>query len=123
RWTFKGHVGGVQAVAVAANGKTLVSGSYDRTAKVWDLASDKTREVLPVHDWVCATAVSPDSKLLASGGGDGSVKLWDAATAVEVAALKGHSGSVVALAFSPRRGLLASGSWNEAKGTGELKLW
>jgi WD40 repeat protein len=123
RPAFKGHVGGVTAIAVAGNGKTLVSGSYDRTAKVWDRDGKKTRDVLPAHDWVCATAFSPDSKLLASGGGEGIVKLWDTATGAELAVLKGHSGSVVALAFSPRGGLLAAGSWNEAKGTGELKLW
>jgi WD40 repeat protein len=40
----------------------------------------------------------------------GELKLWDAATGTEVATLKGHAGPVVALAFSPRGGMLVSSS-------------
>ena len=61
--------------------------------------------------------------VVASGSNDGNVRLWDSQTGAEIATLKGHTGSVVAVAFSPKGNMLASGSWNEAKGTGELKLW
>lgn len=51
---------------------------------------------------------SPDGQLLASGSGDRTVRLCDAATGATLRTLKGHSGSVQAVAFSDGR-LLASG--------------
>jgi WD40 repeat protein len=67
--------------------------------------------------------VAPNSKLLASGGSDAAVRLWDAATGAQVAELKGHHGCIMAVAFSPQGDRLASGSWDESKGTGDLKIW
>jgi hypothetical protein len=39
RMVLKGHTGNVWGVAVTPDGKTLVSGSDDKTLKVWDLAT------------------------------------------------------------------------------------
>jgi WD40 repeat protein len=51
-------------------------------------------------------AFSPDGQRLASGGGArfgkiGEVKVWDAQTGQELHTLKGHTGPVTSLAFSP----------------------
>ena len=37
--TLKGHSGSVLSVSFSPDGKRIVSGSYDKTVKVWDLSS------------------------------------------------------------------------------------
>jgi RNA polymerase sigma factor (sigma-70 family) len=62
-------------------------------------------------------ALSPNGKVLAVGAEDG-VRLWDTTTGEEWLPLRGHSGSVHALAFSPDGKVLASGS-----GDSTVLLW
>jgi WD40 repeat protein len=60
--------------------------------------------------FVRAVAWSPDGKTIATGSNDGELKLWEVATKKERAALKGHKGNVIALAFSANSRTLASAS-------------
>src|SRR6266704_2285088 len=41
RATLRGHAGTVEAVAFSPDGKTLATGSYDATVKLWDWAAGK----------------------------------------------------------------------------------
>jgi len=75
------------SVAFSNNGKTLVSGSADRTVKLWDVATRRELATLKGHgDIVFSVAFSSDEKTLASGSNDKTVKLWEAATEKQVVA-------------------------------------
>src|SRR5262249_20258666 len=54
-------------------------------------------------NWACRSGRS----------GDGTLKVWDAATGQETLTLKGHTGEVMSVAFSPDGKRLASGSWDQ----------
>jgi len=87
-----GHQEAVTSVAFSPDGRTLATGSRDRTVMVWDL-TDQAHPVrlgppLSAHaDWVNSVAVSPDGRTLASGSVDGDTILWDL---VELIAARDH---------------------------------
>ena len=53
--------------------------------------------------------VSPDGKLLVTASGDGTARIWDLSTREELLTVRGHTGSVQSVAFSPAGGLMAVG--------------
>jgi len=121
RQTLAGHQDWVHALAVSRHG-LLASGSYDETARLWDLHDGKSRQSLRGHkSYVMFAAFSPDGETLATADGDrwaavtGEVKLWDPATGQVRATLGGQSGPVV---FSPNGEMLATGTEE-----GEVRLW
>ena len=77
------------------------------------LAAPDSKNFVPVD----AVTFSPDGKIFASGHRHGVINLWDAQTARLKKTLKGQSGSVTSLAFSPNGKLLANGS------PATLNLW
>ena len=116
---FFGHKHGIVAIAYSPDGTTLVSGGFDRTARLWDVRSGSERATLQGHEgWVAAVAFSPDGSLVATGSHDHAIMLWDATNGNQLASLHGHTGNVYTVAFSPEGKLLASGSLD-----GTVRLW
>ncbi|KAK6810480.1 hypothetical protein RU639_013746 [Aspergillus parasiticus] len=117
--TLEGHLDSVNSVAFSPDGRTLASGSLDRTIKLWDTTTGIERQTLEGHSgWVYSVAFSPDGRTLASGSADRTIKLWDTITGTERQTLEGHSDWVYSVAFSPDGRTLASGSTDRT-----IKLW
>ena len=76
----------VSSVAFSPDGKMLASGSFDQTAKLWNVAGGSELHTLKSDSgYVISVAFSPDGKTLASA--DTTVKLWDVASGKNLASL------------------------------------
>ena len=120
--SLTGHTDRVHAVAFSRDGRTLLSGSYDGTARLWDVATHRQIGApLNGHDGeVYSVAFSPQGNVVATGADDGMVRLWDVATHRQIGApLNGHDGEINAVAFSPDGTILASGGDDD----GVVRLW
>ncbi|HEY9859571.1 MAG TPA: NB-ARC domain-containing protein [Candidatus Obscuribacterales bacterium] len=116
---FRGHTNRIFGVAFTPDGKTLVTGSLDRTIKLWNVQTGACLKTLQGHtSWVWAIALSPDGKMVASGSYDHLVKLWDLSSGECLKTLVGHPSSVLSVAFSPDGRWLASGGYEQM-----IHLW
>jgi WD40 repeat protein len=110
----KGHVGDVNAVAVAANGRHVISGGDDGTVKLWDFASGHELNTFAGPDGhagkVFAVAVSRNSRIALSGGADKTARLWDLASGKLIAKFEGHKQSVETVAIAPDGSTAVTGS-------------
>lgn len=117
--TLAGHLWGVNAVDISPDAKVIVSGSVDKTVKIWEIATGSLLHNLETHSQeVWSVATSPDGKMLASGGGDGNITLWEMTTGYWLRSLESQASWVMSVAFSPDGKTLASGSRN-----GQITLW
>ena len=75
--TLSGHTNEIWTVAISADSQTLVSGSGDKTIKVWNLATGREVRTLTGHTGtVRSIAISPDGQALVSGSQDSTIKIW-----------------------------------------------
>jgi len=118
----------VSAAAFSPDGRWVVSGSWDNTARVWEAATGREVARLTHDGYVTAAAFSRDGRWVVSGSADGTARVWEAATGREVARLT-HDHWVSAVAFSPDGRWVVSGSgdktarvWEAATGREVARL-
>jgi hypothetical protein len=119
RTDLAGHTGAVRAVAFSSDGKFILTGSWDKTIRLWDAATGVVVATLAGHtERIRAVALSADAKRIIGGSDDTTARLWDAETGAAVATLVGHIGGVSAVAFSPNGKRVLTGSYDKT-----ARLW
>ena len=127
-----GHDGSVLSIAFHPTASVMVTGSSDKTIKLWHLSPDNASArcvaTLDGHGGsVLSIAFHPTTSLMATCSSDKTIKLWhlspDNASARCVATLDNRDGaagddSVLCVAFHPVAPLMATGSKNHT-----AKLW
>jgi len=124
---LRGHADDVDCLAFTPDGKKLVTGSWDQTAKVWDASTGRELLTFDHSQKVFVVAVSGDGTLAATAGGAGEAgiaKVWELNSGQEKCSFKlqmvSHAPypAPLSMAFSPDGELLAIGD-----STGTVTLW
>lgn len=110
-----GHFGDVNAVAI--KGDLIVTGSEDKTLKVWNRDTGEPPKTLIGHT-AAITAVEITDKYIISSSQDSTIKFWNRATGELQNTLKGHTAAVDAIALSKDGTILVSGSGDDT-----IKVW
>jgi WD40 repeat protein len=108
RRILRGHLGKITSMALSPDGKRLMTGSNDRTARVWDLSTPDpaaTPVVLYGHEGaITSVAFSPDGNLVLTGSMDGTARLWDlrhSDPSAKSLVLRGHDNEIELVGISP----------------------
>ena len=96
-------------VAVSLDGSRILAGSEDRAARVFEVATGKSKRFVGEGGLWDAAAISPDGESLASGGVNGAVKVWETERRRLRFTLPTHTNGVACVAFSRDGAWLASG--------------
>lgn len=116
------HKDKIWTLAFTADGKTLISGSLDRSVRFWDIADAAApveigKPIEGISSEVYSLAVSQQKHLLAVGISDGNIYFYDISSldrTTQIGQPQNASGMVLSLSFSEDGNLLASGGKNAA---------
>ncbi len=118
---FVGHGGMVRAVDISADGRRVITASFDYSAALWDFEEQRRIAVLDGHDGpVTSVKFLAGGARAASAGDDGKVRIWSLGGAKPrlLHTLRGHSHKTMALAVDPGGQWLASGGWDKT-----VRIW
>ena len=117
--TFDGHVNDVRSVCLSADGRWALSGSEDKTLRLWQVHKGRTTRTFQGHtDCVSSVHLSADARRAVSGSWDKTLRLWDLAAGRCLQTFQGHTSCVNCVCLSADGRLALSGSWDKT-----LKLW
>ncbi|KAJ1680283.1 cross-pathway control WD-repeat protein cpc2 [Spiromyces aspiralis] len=120
--SLHGHNHFVQDIAISSDGQFVLSASWDKTLRLWDLSTGETVRTFVGHEKdVLSVSFSPENRQIISGSRDKTIKLWNTLGEVKGTLTEdGHSDWVSCVAFSPNPStpLVVSGGWDKV-----VKVW
>jgi len=98
---LSGHLNQVNCLTFSSDGKSLVSGSSDKTVKLWDVQTGGIVKTFHGHiHSISSVSISADCTMIASGSFDKTIRLWDIQTE-ECLCIIEQQGSIDSVSFSP----------------------
>jgi WD40 repeat protein len=93
------HKDAVNSSRFSSDGKKVVTGSDDRTARLWDARSGAELQVFEHQQPVTNAKFNPRGDKLVTASQDGTARVWDVDTAETLAVLTGHNDAVIDATF------------------------
>jgi len=122
RRSLGGHSEPVACVALSSDGQFALSGSWDKTMRLWDLNTGATVRTFQGHTKdVFSVAFSGDNRQIVSGSRDKSIKLWNTLAECKFTITEDmHTDWVSSVVFSPsaKMPLIVSAGWDKL-----VKVW
>ncbi|XP_023210835.1 dynein assembly factor with WDR repeat domains 1-like isoform X1 [Centruroides sculpturatus] len=117
---LKAHILPLTNVAFKKDGTKFITGSYDRTCKIWNTETGKLLNCLEGHTNAVFVLSfnNPYCNIIATGSFDKTARIWNSESGLCYHVLKGHDREVVCLDFSKNTSLLATGSLDS-----QVYLW
>lgn len=119
---LSGHSQAIADFCLSSNGKFALTGSWDKTLRLWDLETGSTLRTFVGHSSdVLSVALSPDNRQIVSGSRDRSIKLWNTLSECKFTLDEGkHTDWVSCVRFSPCQDetLIVSCGWDKL-----VKVW
>lgn len=113
------HSDYVYTLAISPDGEIMVSGSGDKTIKIWNLQTEEIQNTITGHKGeVYSVVISPDGETILSGGYDNSVRVWEIKTGMLKDTFIEHKSDVFSVAISPDGETIVSGSNDNT-----IKIW
>ena len=120
--TIEGHTSAVKCVSITPDGKTAISGSSDKTLRMWDIDTGQCLLTLEgLTESVECVSVTPDGKRAVVGSDYQTMWLWDLENRVCLRPLYGHKGQVNCVSITPDGKRAVSGSFDESLLVWDLK--
>jgi WD40 repeat protein len=117
--TFEGHNDNIESVCFSPDGKTVLSGSYDKTIKLWNVETGTCIRTFEGHNKsIQSVCFSPDGKTVLSSSWDDTIRLWDVETGICIQLFEGHINGIKPVCFSPDGKTALSGKHDKT-----IKLW
>jgi WD40 repeat protein len=119
-----GHAAQVTSLAYFQDGRRLASASFDSTVTLWATPLDADGALPPpavAHTDTWSACMSRDGASVVSGGTDRLVKVHDVVSGVVRTEMRGHAGTVSAVAIAPAGDVIASGGGGDGDYT--VRLW
>jgi WD40 repeat protein len=111
------HNSDIMSVAFSPDGKKILTGSQDSTARLCDLQGNLLQVFKGHQGMITSVSFSPDGKTVLTGSIDKTARLWDDQGNL-LQEFKGHRGMIFSIAFSPDGKTILTGSLDKT-----ARLW
>jgi hypothetical protein len=121
--SLTGHKQSIISLGSTSNVSWLLTGSFDKTARLWDVRTGTELQRFQHNDYVNAVAFAPDKSAVLTGSSDTAAQLWDVKTGAKLQRFR-HDNYVTSVTFDPDGSAVLTGSgdktvrlWNVKTGT------